>query len=172
MKTNISRHNQKCVKNKPKNLNLNQAVNCTWVCGPCALAGGCLVKKVVYRATVEETNGKTSTYTRVTENRFKDRSDGHRSSFTNEDHPNPNTLSTHVWDLKQRDQNYEIKWSIVDRASDFNPTTRKCRLCLKEKFYIIFQPEGATLNRRSELFTTCRHRLRLTLANTKEDDFL
>ena len=78
----------------------------------------------------------------------------------------------HVWDLKQRDQNYEIKWSIVDRASDFNPTTRKCRLCLKEKFYIIFQPEGATLNRRSELFTTYRHRLRLTLANTKEDDFL
>ena len=172
MKTNISRHNQKISKKQTQEPEPEPGCNCTGVCGPCPLDGGCLVNKVVYRATVEETNGKTSTYTGLTANRFKTRWYSHRSSFTNEDHQNHTTLSTHVWDLKQRDQNYEIKWSIVDRASDFNPTTRKCRLCLKEKFYIIFQPEGATLNRRSELFTTCRHRLRLTLANTKEDDFL
>ena len=67
-------------------------------------------------------------HTGLTANRFKTRWYSHRSSFTNEDHQNHTTLSTHVWDLKQRDQNYEIKWSIVDRASDFNPTTRKCRL--------------------------------------------
>ena len=34
-------------------------------------------------------------------------------------------------------------------------------LCLREKFCIIFKPEGASLNGRSELFSTCRHRLLL-----------
>ena len=31
-------------------------------------------------------------------------------------------------------------------------------LCLKEKFYIIFNPAGASLNQRTELFSVCRHR--------------
>ena len=88
------------------------------------------------------------------------------SSFANRDHPNPTTLSTHVWDLKQSNRNFEISWSVIDRANDFDPVTRKCRLCLKEKFHIIFQPAGATLNQRSELYSTCRHRLRQTLANS------
>ena len=35
-----------------------------------------------------------------------------------------------------------------------------------EKFYILFRPEGATLNKRSELFSTCRHRLSQLLENT------
>ena len=61
---------------------------------------------------------------------------------------------------------FEISWSVVDRARDFDPVNKKCRLCLKEKYHIIFQPSGATLNQRSELFSTCRHRLRKTLANT------
>ena len=46
-------------------------------------------------------------------------------------------MSTHVWDLKDKNEEYEISWSIIDRANDFNPATRKCRLCLKEKYYII-----------------------------------
>ena len=62
--------------------------------------------------------------------------------------------------------NYEIKWKVIDRARVFNPINRRCGLCTKEKFYIIFQPEGASLNQRSEIFSTCRHRLRKLLANT------
>ena len=41
---------------------------------------------------------------------------------------------------------YEIKWDITDRAMTFNPVNRKCLLCLKEIFYIMFRPESATLN--------------------------
>ena len=50
---------------------------------------------------------------------------------------------------------YEIKWDIMDRAKTFNPVNRKDKLCLKEIFYIMFQPESATLNSRQELFNTC-----------------
>ena len=28
--------------------------------------------------------------------------------------------------LKDENQKYELKWSIVDRAPDFNPITKKC----------------------------------------------
>ena len=124
------------------------------------------MEKVVYRAKVTEDDRTVNTYTGLTGNTFKDRFYSHRSSFENRDHPNHTTLSTHIWNLKDRNKNYETSWSIVDRANDFDPATRKCRLCLKEKYYIIFQPEGATLNQRSELYSTCRHRLRQTLANT------
>ena len=70
-------------------------------------------------------------------------------------------------EVKDKNKNFDINWNIVDRAQEFNPVNRKCRLCTKEKCYIIFQPEGASLNRRSELFTTSRHRKRLLLDNMK-----
>ena len=144
----------------------NPGCNCSGRMGPCPLGGGCLVESVVYRATVVQDNSKVDTYTGLTCNKFKDRFYGHRSTFENRDHPNPTTLSTHVWDLKDNDHNFETNWEIVEKAKDFDPPTRKCRLCLKEKYYILYHPTGATLNERTELYSTCRHRLRLTLANT------
>ena len=107
-----------------------------------------------------------NSYTGLTRNSFKKRYNGHRYTFNHRDAPNSTTLSTHLWKLTDMNKNYDLKWNILDRAPDFNPVTRKCRLCLKEIFYIMFQPEGATLNKRSELFSTCRHRLRLLLNNT------
>ena len=73
---------------------------------PSPFYGGCLVESVVYRATVVQDNSKVDTYTGLTCNKFKDRFYGHRSTFENRDHPNPTTLSTHVWDLKDNDQNF------------------------------------------------------------------
>ena len=135
--------------------------------GPCPLlTKNCKTDQVVYRATVTERDQTVNTYTGLTRNPFKKRFNGHQYSFNHRDAPNKTTLSTHVWKLKDKGENYDMAWEIVDRAPDFNPTNRKCRLCLKEKFYIIFQPDGATLNSRSELFSTCRHRLRLLLNNT------
>ena len=68
--------------------------------------------------------------------------------------------------LKSENQNYTIDWGLLDRAPNFNPTTKKCRLCLKEKWYIMYRPKTATLNKRSEFFTACRHRLKGLLINT------
>ena len=166
MKKAIARHNYQVLKKQEHEEEPAPGCNCNGRCGPCPLNGACLVDKLVYKATVIEDNQTVNTYTGLTSRRFKDRFYEHRSSFANHDHPNPTTLSTHVWDLKQKNKNFEISWSVIDRANDFDPVTRKCRLCLKEKYHIIFQPTGATLNQRSELYSTCRHRLRQTLANT------
>ena len=126
----------------------------------------CQTDHVIYRATVTDKNQNINTYTGLTSNTFKRRFDGHTFSFNNRGE-NSTTLSTHVWDLRDKNQTFDLKWEIIDRAPDFNPTNRKCRLCNKEKFHIIFQPEGATLNRRSELFSTCRHRKKLLLEKFK-----
>ena len=39
-----------------------------------------------------------------------------------------------------------------------NPTTWFCRLCTLEKYHIMFEPEKATLNKRSEFFGHCWHK--------------
>ena len=64
-----------------------------------------------------------------------------------------------MWQLKDRGAPYTVNWQILSRASSFNPTTGMCRLCLKEKYLIMFAPVTASLNKRSEVYSSCRHRV-------------
>ena len=77
------------------------------------------------------------------------------------------TLSKHIWELKREGVPYTVSWKILARGRVFNPITKICQLCLKEKYLIMFAPEGATLNKRSELYNTCRHRLKQLLGKVK-----
>ena len=116
--------------------------NCTGQMGPCPLQGQCLVRSVVYGAEVSDSNHDVLTYTGLTSNTFKQRFYKHRSSFLHESEEHETTLSSHIWDLKRKNLDFDIQWNIKDKAPPFNPVSRRCRLCLKEKYYIIFQPEG------------------------------
>ena len=159
----ISAHNTKVQNPQAGPQEENPLCNCR---GACPLEGKCLSERsIVYRATVVEENGKTEHYTGLTKNSFKERYYGHMSSFKKRKKQHATTLSTHIWKLKDAKIKYNIFWSIVEKAPEFNPTTRKCTLCLKEKYHIICKPSGATLNSRSELFTTCRHRRSKLLKN-------
>ena len=59
-----------------------------------------------------------------------------------------------IWNIKDNNVNYNIKWKTVDQIPKFNPITKKCWLCIKETYFLIFQPDGAKLNDRSELYYT------------------
>ena len=72
----------------------------------------------------------------------------------------------HVWDLKDANIPFNTKWSILAKASSFNPITGKCRLCLKEVYYILFKPETASLNSRIEAFGYCQHKKQWALEKT------
>ena len=53
----------------------------------------------------------------------------------------------------------KIKWRYMERnIQDFNPVTGICRLCTREKFQIVLNPSVASLNQRTEMFSSCRHR--------------
>ena len=61
-----------------------------------------------------------------------------------------------------------VMQDIVKRAAPYNPTTKICRLCICEKFHILFHPEDATLNQRSEFFSRCWHKDTHLLANNQK----
>ena len=103
--------------------------------------------------------------TGLTARAFKKRLYEHTTSFNKEKKRHKTTLSDHVWNLKLRDEPYTISWWVIDKGKPFNPSTKTCDLCLKETFQIMFNPQSATLNQRSEIFSVCRHRLKQLLSN-------
>ena len=124
----------------------------------CPLPGDCMAKGVVYGAEITNTTtGEKETYTGLTEGTMRDRIAKHEGNCRHRDQPGTR-LSSHVWKLKDQGSPFTISWQILSRASSFNPTSGMCRLCLKEKYLIMFAPATATLNKRSEIFSSCRHR--------------
>ena len=128
----------------------------------CPLDGACKTKNIVYQATVK-TNSTSETYVGLTENAFKTRYANHKSSFNNAAQKNATELSKYIWMLKNDNTNYELSWTILDKARAYSNTNKRCDLCTLEKFYIIYKPEHATLNKRTELLNTCRHSRKYTL---------
>ena len=128
---------------------------------------------MVYEAKVVrgDTN-KPEFYTGVTVGPFKQRYYGHNFDFRHRSQRTSTCLSKYVWELKDQGIDYTLTWKIIARGRGFNPTTRSCQACLKEKFYIMFRPEGATLNNRNEFYNTCRHRKTLLLENTWATNFV
>ena len=164
----ISRHNSKVAS---ENSAPDPPPRCSCRGGPptCPLGGGCEVKEVIYCASVERLDTHTTEkYTGLTGGPFKARYNKHQSDFRHEKNENSTCLSKHVWDLKKQKIPYKIDWQILARGRVFNPVSKKCRLCLLEKFYIMFKPETATLNDRSELYNTFRHRLQQLLQKIKD----
>ena len=77
---------------------------------------------------------------------------------------NVTELSKHIWSLKERQINYQIKWRKVKQARSYSNVNKKCNLCLWEKYFIICKPEMSTLNRRNEMTSTCRHSKKFLLS--------
>ena len=154
IKTDINRHNSNILNN-----NENSAPSCN--CrdkSSCPVPGRCLTTNVVYQATVtREDQGTSTTYTGLASD-FKSRWSSHKTSFRYERYRNSTKLSGYIWSLKDQNIPYNIKWDILGRASSYNPASNKCRLCLLEKFFILYHPEKSELNQRSELFSNCLHK--------------
>ena len=52
---------------------------------------------------------------------------------------------------------------MITKASTFSIAANVCNLCVIEKFYILYKPKMATINKRSELVNNCRHKARQLL---------
>ena len=105
---------------------------------------------MVYQATVESPMGK-ETYIGLTAYQFKTRFQNHTSSFRNENKRNATELSKHIWSLKETKMDFAVTWKIMARAKPYSNITKRCNLCITEKFLIICKPGAGTLNKRNEL---------------------
>jgi hypothetical protein len=75
-----------------------------------------------------------------------------------------------VWRKKDEGWNPKVAWKFLDKnVPDFNPVTEICKLCTREKFHILLNPAVATLNHKTEIFSSCRHRLTYIIGDPPED---
>jgi hypothetical protein len=124
----------------------------------CPLDGKCLAKNIVYKASVTPASSTTMHYIGLTSTTFKERLGNHTQSFKREHLSQATELSKYIWKLKRRAIPYNIKWTIVQHANPYNPASKRCNLCIAEKFHIMSAPKLSTLNTRSELSSNCRHK--------------
>ena len=105
---------------------------------------GCMVDNVVYRATITRTDtNHRETYTGSTYNPLKTRVTQHNSDINSQNEE----------DLKRQGIPHNIKWDVIKRAAPYNPITKMCRLCICEKFHILFHPEDSTPNKDLNFFS-------------------
>ena len=124
----------------------------------CPLLGQCLTKSIIYQATVTTNDNKPDqTYVGLTSNAFKTRFNNHKNSFKYRRKKHSTELSNYVWDLKDNNVDFNIIWKILKQANPYNNTSNRCNLCLREKYFIICKPSLASLNKRNELVSSCRH---------------
>ena len=186
MKSIISIHNKKVLGKYHEQLHPSTAVAPHCNCqarfrGECPMPGQCCITDVVYRAQLpipppapgqQNNNRSEETYTGCSVN-FKKRFGKHKRSVRVLEEKQT-TFSTYIW------QNFnnngeegrlqalqDTRWTPITRARPYNPGNGKCNLCLTEKWFIMFRPEGASLNQRSEIFSHCYHKEPQLLKNFK-----
>ena len=155
----ISQHNRKVLMGAE-----NTPTVCNCENGECPVEGKCGLKGIIYQATLKYDGDKKDTYVGLTERKFIERHKEHLTNFENRHQKSTTKLSKKVWNLKEKNKNYELKWEILKKARPYNSGDQECRLCLAEMLIILFQPEKASLNSRSEIFNKCRHQNKFKLS--------
>ena len=164
MKQIINNHNKSTIakNNEEKKIRL---CNCR-VKNECPLQGKCLQESVVYQATVtQEDTKEINKYIGITENQFKTRYNQHNSSFRLHHKRSSTALSEHIWKLKEENTKFNVTWEILEHAQPYSTKSKKCNLCLSEKFLILNRKPS--LNKRKEILSWCMHRNRHLLQNFK-----
>ena len=136
----------------------------------CPLNGNCLAEAVIYKATVTAPNKQPMQYIGSTEPPFKRRYDRHNYSFRHATHRKETELSKYIWRLRDEGTEGEVKWEIIQKAIPYKCGTRRCDVCLSEKFQIaqaMRTSRATTLNKKSELVSTCLHQRKFRLGTCK-----
>ena len=127
---------------------------------------------MIYMAEVESKkseNGQEKTdkgtYVALTDSMLKIRLAKHRQTFEEKQLKNATELSKHIWKLKEKHVNCSIKWKVVGKAPSYSNHTKRCRLCILEKFFILCKPKWASLNQRAGPVNSCRHCKKYKLNN-------
>lgn len=151
-------------KRKMTQQELTKPCNCR-VKKDCPLNGDCQTANVVYQADITDDGETCRTYVGLSEPPFKLRYRNHQSSMRNRSQSNSTELSKHSWLIKDQGKVPTITWKVTDIARGYSNTTKKCHLCTTEKYRIITADKQKSLNKRTELVSTCRHSRKFLLSN-------
>ena len=105
----------------------------------CQLEGKCLTSGIIYQATVTRNDNKLGTYTGLTNSTFRTRFTALISSFKNMNRGNATILNQYIWTLKEKGIEFIAEWKFRAKGKSYSPATGTYNLCLREKYFIIFQ---------------------------------
>ena len=109
----ISDHNKKVLGGR-RSRN-RSGCNCEDGVQSCPFDGNCLAKNQIYKAAVSSSEG-VKEYIGQTANTFKERYGNHKNSFVKTYKRKSTALSKHIWSLKRKGIDYNIKWSSICEA--------------------------------------------------------
>ena len=121
--------------------------------------GKCQVQNVVSNCTMSATpNFPKRVYLGVAEGDWKQRFYNHKKSIKNKSYRNDTTLSSYLWDLREKHNVFPtLTWSVVKSVPRYFNISKRCLLCLPEKVLIAtYENPEQLLNKRSELMAKCR----------------
>ena len=135
----------------------------------CPLEGKCRSEGIICKCAVAATGQTRKVYLDTAEGNFKQGYYNHKKSFRNRKYVNETSLSKYIWEMKDISPN--LMWFIVKSVPDYSNISRRCMLCLHEKYEILNYPDQVEfLNKRSELVSKCRHVNKFFLSNYKSND--
>ena len=124
----------------------------------CPVPGACNTNGVIYEAIVKTDDGEVESYVGLAKN-FKKRYSKHKATLAGRNADGQTTMSKYTWRKRDEGLNPSVSWKYLEtNIPNFNPITGICQLCTREKFQIALNPHVATLNSKTEIFSSCRHR--------------
>ena len=116
------------------------------------MTGLCLTSNILYKPTRKYSDSKyeQKPYKGICETTFKKRYANHKKSFNLIKSKIDAILSIEYWTLKQKRKAPRLTWEIKGQCKAYNPTLKKCNICLNEKLAIIDDLDKNLLNKRSE----------------------
>ena len=99
------------------------------------------------------------------ETTFKDRFGNHKKLFNHVKHGNNTKLLKEFWEIKKRNGKPKTTWKIIKICRSYNPNSKRCLLCLNEKYEMATYKGDNLLKKRTEIINTCKHRSKYKLAN-------
>ena len=86
----------------------------------------------------------------------------HKHSFKHD--RNGTTLCEKVKELKSKEIEAKVTFSILEQKPAYSPETKRCQLCTAEKYNIIYSELENKLNKKTEIIGKCRHKTKFKLA--------
>ena len=128
----------------------------------CPMNGECLTTNIIYRPDITTTN-EHKFYYGTSQTTFKLRHNNHSRDIKYVKCQNCTELAKYLWQLKNNNISYDIKWSIASKVYGY-ANSLQCKLCLMEKYWIIKSFNNPNLlNKKSEMINKCRHQNRILL---------
>ena len=123
------------------------------------MKGKCRSEDIIYRCGVTATGHPQKVYLGTAEGGFKHQYYNHKKSFRNRKYVTETSLSKHIWEMKDKHNiSPNLMWCIVKIVPGYSDISKRCMLCLHEKYEILsYSDQEELLNKRSELVSKCQH---------------